>query len=63
VVVEDQSPKQVRFRLFETIRQYAWECLDEAGEIDATRERCPGVSNFRRTSNHRECTTRGTLKT
>ncbi len=39
VVVEDQSPKQVRFRLLETIRQYAWERLDEAGEIDTTRER------------------------
>jgi predicted ATPase/DNA-binding CsgD family transcriptional regulator/transcriptional regulator with XRE-family HTH domain len=39
VVVEDQSLKQMRFRLLETIRQYAWERLDEAGEVAPTRER------------------------
>lgn len=39
VVVEDQNPKQVRFRFLETIRQYAWERLEEANEIAETRDR------------------------
>src|SRR5437660_12673821 len=38
VVVEDQSPKQLRFHFLETIRQYAWERLEDAAEVLATRE-------------------------
>src|SRR5258708_4929653 len=39
VAVEDQGPKRLRFHFLETIRQYAWERLDEAGEVAAIRER------------------------
>jgi predicted ATPase/DNA-binding CsgD family transcriptional regulator len=39
VVVEDKGPKGLRFHFLETIRQYAWERLDQAGEVLATRER------------------------
>jgi predicted ATPase/DNA-binding CsgD family transcriptional regulator len=39
VVVEDQGTKGLRFRFLETIRQYALERLDQAGEVVATRER------------------------
>jgi predicted ATPase/DNA-binding CsgD family transcriptional regulator len=38
VVVEDQSPKQLRFHFLETIRQYAWERLEDTAEVLATRE-------------------------
>jgi predicted ATPase/DNA-binding CsgD family transcriptional regulator len=39
VVVEDKGQKGLRFRFLETIRQYAWERLDQAGEVIATRDR------------------------
>jgi tetratricopeptide (TPR) repeat protein len=39
VVVEDKGPKGLRFHFLETIRQYAWERLDQAGEVITTRER------------------------
>ena len=39
VAVEDQGPKRLRFHFLETIRQYAWERLEEAGEVAAIRER------------------------
>jgi predicted ATPase/DNA-binding CsgD family transcriptional regulator len=39
VVVEDRGPKGLRFNFLETIRQYAWERLDQAGEVIATRQR------------------------
>jgi predicted ATPase/DNA-binding CsgD family transcriptional regulator len=39
VVVEDKGPQGMRFHFLETIRQYAWEHLDQAGEVMETRER------------------------
>ena len=39
LVVADQSPGETRYRLLETIRQYALERLDVDGTADATRHR------------------------
>jgi predicted ATPase/DNA-binding CsgD family transcriptional regulator len=39
VVVDDNGPKGLRFHFLETIRQYAWERLDQAGEVSTTRQR------------------------
>jgi predicted ATPase/DNA-binding CsgD family transcriptional regulator len=39
VVVEDKGPKGLRFNFLETIREYAWERLEQAGEVMATRGR------------------------
>src|SRR5207245_364898 len=38
VVAEEQGPA-VRYRLLQTMRQYALECLTEAGEVEAVRDR------------------------
>jgi DNA-binding CsgD family transcriptional regulator/tetratricopeptide (TPR) repeat protein len=38
IVIADKSQGEARYRLLETIRQYAYEKLDEAGEVDRTRE-------------------------
>jgi predicted ATPase len=46
VVVEDQSPKRLRFHFLETIRQYAWERLEEAARSQRRANSIsPGVSN------------------
>ena len=39
LVVADPTPAGTRYRLLETIRQYALERLDDAGETDTTRRR------------------------
>lgn len=39
LVVVDQGDSEARFRLLETIRQYAHERLQDAGEVAATRDR------------------------
>ena len=39
VVVEDKGRKGLRFNFLETIRQYALERLEQAGEVEATRGR------------------------
>jgi predicted ATPase/class 3 adenylate cyclase len=47
LVVADPTPVGTRYRLLETIRQYALERLDDAGETDTTRRRhatwCAGL--------------------
>jgi predicted ATPase/DNA-binding CsgD family transcriptional regulator len=39
LVVGEETPGGVRYRFLETIRQYAWERLIEAGELSGTRQR------------------------
>ena len=39
LVIENRTPRQVRFRFLETIRQYAAERLDESGELDSLRRK------------------------
>jgi ATP/maltotriose-dependent transcriptional regulator MalT len=39
VAIDSRGPKGLRFHFLETIRQYAWERLDEAADVPATRKR------------------------
>lgn len=39
LVVVEEGPRESRFRLLESVRQYAWRQLDAAGELAAVRDR------------------------
>jgi predicted ATPase/DNA-binding SARP family transcriptional activator len=39
LIVAEERGSDVRYRLLETIRQYAWEQLEEAGEVETIRDR------------------------